>query len=197
MTPDKNPTVFIDFAILASAIVLIGLLFQVSRIGTSEPSSPAIDVAQEAPAEETTVQKAHKKWRAEARGAAAFAVGSESIFGWTSGYNELDAARQDALSWCTEQGGTCEVMDQLKGIEHRAFSTTIAPETLAAWQKYTSGRGFKAFATAPEGFVGFVSDGQSAVIARIQVKQACEAQKKGRAAHLPDRPCVVVFSSRY
>lgn len=189
----KTP-VFLDLATAFAVVLLLALFLYIGRILDSHSQDADTQtVAHEASAAE----KALKSWHKKKTGASAFARGPEGHFGWTVGYNDVIAAKEDALAYCAQHGPACEVTEFKAGFEHRAFKGTIAPHTLELYNTYTRGAGAKAFAVSPDGAIGMIMGQPDAEQAKSRAKTLCETNKKDRPAYLADRPCLVVLSTRY
>lgn len=185
--------IWLDVATAVAASALLGLLVIGMRLVNGEPALP--ERMPEVP-ELTGAALALKTWQKDVKGAGAFAQGDDGGFGWTLGYNDLTAAREDALIHCKRHDDTCKIVEAREPLNYRAFEGTISAKTLQVWNAYTKVGKPKAFAVSEDGSVGFSERAQSPKMAQLIALRNCRAKmQKGRYGYLPDRPCKIVLKA--
>jgi len=134
-------------------------------------------------------------WGNDASGFGAFARGANGSFGWVAGRGNLQAAKEDALSYCAASGTRCRVEATYDVTEFNTLlNRHITPTMSRHFEIYLRKPGTRAFALSEDGSVGYWHSASSTHVATQKALRTCETYRtrKSRPAFLADRPCKIV-----
>ncbi|MCF6445956.1 DUF4189 domain-containing protein [Nereida sp. MMG025] len=128
----------------------------------------------------------------------AMAVDPQGAWGWTTGYNSLEAARKDALDLCNTgvlSGQDCEIVAELIPQNGQVMEggKTLSAEAAAELVKHQEKRGASAFAITADGTYGHGWGYDTIADAEARAMRECSTRNTDRG-DLTTYPCEVIWT---
>ncbi|WP_216859409.1 hypothetical protein [Sulfitobacter aestuariivivens] len=114
----------------------------------------------------------------------AFAASADGYFGYTHGYNSLQAAIEAAVWYCSEERGrTCALYALLEPeVSQASLPVTMSANTHQGYNEYLKGVPRRAFAVADNGAYALTWDWSTRQLAEKEALAICAGYAAGEAA---------------